>query len=56
MFNHVKEIERKIDTRSSNYETFILLGDFNSEPTERANKDFCLIYSYLNIIQDKNLL
>ena len=31
----------EIDSRSSKYDNFLLLGVFNSEPTEEAMKGFC---------------
>ena len=39
--NHLKEIGKILDNYSSKYDNFILLGDFNSEPTESAVRDFC---------------
>ena len=41
-----------MDNYSSKYDNFILLGDFNSEPTESAVRDFCEIYSCKNLIKD----
>ena len=41
--NHLKEIGKNLDNYSSNYDNFILPGDFNSEPTGSAVKDFCEI-------------
>ena len=38
--NHLKERDKNLDNYSSKYDTFILLGDLNSEPTESAVKDF----------------
>ena len=49
-----------MDNYSSKYDNFILLGDFNSEATESAVKDFCEIESCKNLIENttcfKNLL
>ena len=50
--NHLKEIGKNLDNYSSKYDNFILLGDFNSEPTESAVRDFCEIYSCKNLIKD----
>ena len=50
--NHLKEIGKNLDNYSSKYGNFILLGDFNSEPTESAVRDFCEIYSCKNLIKD----
>ena len=41
--NHLKEIGKSLDNYSSKHDNFILLGDFNSEPTESAARDFCQI-------------
>ena len=50
--NHLKEIGKNLDNYSSKYGNFILVGDFNSEPTESAVRDFCEIYSCKNLIKD----
>ena len=38
---------------SSRYGNFLLLGDFNAEPTTTTVSDFCEIYNLKNIIKDK---
>ena len=35
-------ISKEIDSHSSKYDNFLLLGDFNSKPTEEALKHFAL--------------
>ena len=35
-------ISKEIDSHSSKYDNFLLLGDFNSKPTEEAMKHFAL--------------
>ena len=44
----------------SKYDNFLLLGDFNSEMSEVAMKDFCDIYCLSNMIKEptcfKNIL
>ena len=42
---------RELDLHSSNYENFILLGDFNSEMTDTNLKDFCNLYLLKNLIK-----
>ena len=49
ILDHLKKIDKN---HSSKYDHFILLGDFNSEPTESAVRDFCEIYSCKNLIKD----
>ena len=50
--NHFKEKGNTLDIYSSKYNSFILLDDHNSEPTESAVRDFCEIYSCKNLIKD----
>ena len=42
-------ISKEIDSHSSKY-NFLLLGDFNSKPTEEAIKGFCQIYNFKNLL------
>ena len=41
-----------LDSRSARYESFILMGDFNTEESDTTIKDFCDIYSFKNLIKD----
>ena len=50
--NHLKEIGKNLDNYSSKYDSFVLLGDLNSEPTESAVRHFCQIYGCKNLIKD----
>ena len=50
--NHLKEIRKNFNNCSSKYDSFILLGDLNSEPTESTVRDFCQIYGSKNLIKD----
>ena len=43
-------ISKEIDSHSSKYDNFLLLGDFNSEPTEEAMKSFCQICNFKNLL------
>ena len=47
---HLECISKEIDSHSSKYDNFLLLGDFNSEPTEEAMKSFCQIYKFKNLL------
>ena len=42
---YLEYISKEIDSHSSKYDNFLLLDDFNSEPTEEAMKNFCQIYN-----------
>ena len=44
-------LRRELDLHSSNYENFILLGDFNSEMTDSNLNDFCNLYLLKNLIK-----
>ena len=49
---HIDFLRRELDLHSSNYENFILLGDFNSEMTDTNLKDFCCkLYNLKNLIK-----
>ena len=44
--NHLDESGRNLDLSTSKYDTFILIGDFYSEPFEQAMIDFFHVYNY----------
>ena len=47
---YLEYICKEIDSHSSKYDNFLLLGDFNSEPTEEAMKGFCQICNFQNFL------
>ena len=47
---HLEYISTEIESHSSKYDNFLLLDDFNSEPTEEAMKSFCEIYILKNLL------
>ena len=47
---YLEYISKGIDSHSSKYDNFLLLGDFNSEPTEEAMESFCQIYNFKNLL------
>ena len=50
---HLNELGKNLDTLTSKYDNIILLGDFNTEPTDTVLSNFCEIYSLQNLIKDK---
>ena len=48
---HIDFLRRKLDLHSSNYENFILLGDFNSKTVHTNLKDFSNLYLLKNLIK-----
>ena len=48
---HTDFLKMELDLHSSNYENFILLGDFNSEMRDSNLKDFCNLYLLKNLIK-----
>ena len=54
IWNHLKQIGKKLDNYSSKYHNFVLLGDPNSEPTESVVRDFCQIYGCKSLTKDNN--
>ena len=43
-------ISKEDDLHSLKCDNFLLLGDFNSEPTEEAMKSFCQISNFKNLL------
>ena len=43
---------KAIDSLSARYKNFILIINFNAEEIDTITKDFCDIYSFLNLIKD----
>ena len=54
--NYLKEIGKNLDNYASKYDSFILLGNFNSALTESVVKDFCQISDCKNLIKDSTCL
>ena len=49
--NYVDVLRRELDTHSSDYENFLLPGDFNAEMTDPSLKEFCNLYSLKKLIK-----
>ena len=43
---------KNLDLQSSKYENFIIMGDFNAEPSEKAMSDFLDIYNLKNLVKN----
>ena len=43
--NYLQLIRKKLDLYSSNYESIILVGDFNSKTNDKCMNDFCESYN-----------
>ena len=50
--NITTHLDRSLDTFSSDYEKFIILGDFNVEINENQMKSFCGNYDLTNLIKE----
>ena len=44
---HLQDLGKNLDLRSSKYENFIIMGDFNAEPSEKAMSDFLLTCTWV---------
>ena len=53
---YLEYISKEIDSHSSKYDNFLLLGDFNSKPTDKAMKSFCQIYNFKNLLDKPTCL
>ena len=50
--NHLQLIRKKLDLYSSNYESIIFVGDFNSEINDKRMHDFCESYNLSILIRE----
>ena len=50
---HLNEPGKSLDNLTSKYDSIILLGDFNTEPTDTILSYFCEIFNFKNLIKDK---
>ena len=50
--SHMKCMGKVIDSLSSRYENFLLIGDFNAEVPDMPMKVFCDMYSFKNLIKE----
>ena len=50
--NHLQLIRKKLDLYSSNYESIILVGDFNSEINDKCINEFCEICNLSSVIRE----
>ena len=50
--NHLQLIRQKLNLYSSNYESIILVGDFNSEIYDKCMNDFCESYNLSTLIRE----
>ena len=53
--NHLQLIRKKLDLYSSNYESIILVGDFNSEINDKCMNDFCESYNLSSLIRESKI-
>ena len=49
--SHLTFLSKCLDHYLQSYDNVILLGDFNSEPTEIAMNEFCQLYNLLYLIK-----
>ena len=50
--SHMNCMGKVIDSLSSRYEHFLLIGDVKAEVSDMSMKDFCDIYSFKNLIME----
>ena len=49
---NLNKIGKNLDLLLSEFNNFMLIGDFNAEPTEVTAFDLCIIYNLKNLIKD----
>ena len=50
--SYLKDIEKNIDSTSSQYENIILLGDFNYELKDETLSKFCKVHNLQNLMKE----
>ena len=48
---YLRAVGKNLDSYSSKYENFILLGDFNVKPTQDAMEEFMKVYNLKNLVK-----
>ena len=43
---------KAIDFLTTNFENFLLVGDFNAEESNNSVKDFCNVYGFKHLIKE----
>ena len=49
--NHLMNLSKIIDRNSSRYDKYFCIGDFNSETSETALRNFCDLYKLKNLVR-----
>ena len=50
--NHLMNLSKIIDRNSSRYDKYLCIGDFNSETSETALRNFCDLYKLKNLVRE----
>ena len=50
--NHLMNLSKIIDRNSSRYDKYLCIGDFNSETSETALRNFCDLYEQKNLVSE----
>ena len=50
--NHLNVLRKCIDHFLLDYDNFVIMGDFNSEPIDNEIKEFCNLFNFKNLVKD----
>ena len=50
--HHMDSVGKAIDFFTTNFENFLLVGDFNAEESNNSVKDFCDVYGFKHLIKE----
>ena len=48
----MERLGKAVDSLSSKYENFLIIGDFNAQASDTSVKDFCDVYSFKHLINE----
>ena len=51
IFSHMESMDKAVDSPTSKYEDFLIIGNFNVQGEDTSVKDFCDIYSFKHLIK-----
>ena len=49
--NHLRQLQKELETSSERYEDFLIMGDFNADVSDPSMTSFCTLFKLKNIVK-----
>ena len=49
--NHLRQLQKQLETSSGRYEHFLIMGDFNADFSDPSMTSFCTLFKLKNIVK-----